>query len=230
MSIKKLEINVKGEDYDEIIELILDGEIICQKYTYCFITTYSGEGIEIELDFSRMGKDICHVLKRSGDYILFIPDIEDCLKYSALGKDVIKFPLIVDYQAIRKMWIDLQYDPSELATVETANSRDYTFLWFLNIFFDLKIGYYDDLLSLVTKILTEDPISQPTVSSIVDQLIKGKIEFVNNSLVYADSLSPVVVYLDNSEKQLVEWQALDANDRSRILLGDGWSVNYRVTS
>ncbi|MEO0836788.1 MAG: hypothetical protein AAFY16_12610, partial [Cyanobacteria bacterium J06642_3] len=65
---KKLEVNLKGEGYDEVVELNLGGKGICNQYTYIFVTTHRGEGFEINLDISQTGRNISHILKRSGNY------------------------------------------------------------------------------------------------------------------------------------------------------------------
>ena len=222
-----IETKFYGHGYDEVIELkLINGTILYKGLCYCLVTS-EDEEIELRLNYSQKGIFIRYSLKRIGKYVILIPNIEDYKLFSSLHKSFVISPIIIKYEEIIDLWLSLRYDTSELNTISIVNDKDICLLWLINICDAIEFSSLEDIISAIIKgFLAEDPTGYPTIIDLLNKMLKNELSFIKDSLAYSIARKPVIVYIDNFESELIEWKALDADNRKKVLLGNGWSIEY----
>ena len=226
-----IETKFYGHGYEEVVELKLHNGTILYKGLCYHLVTSEDEEIELKLNFSQKSIVIRYSLKRIGKYIILIPNMEDYLEdyklFSSLHKSFVTSPIIIKYEEIVDLWISLRYDTSELSTISIVNDKDICLLWLFNICDAIEFSSLENITSaIINGFLAEDPTGHPTIIRLLNKILKNEVSFIKDSLTYSIARKPVIVYIDNFEGELIEWKALDADNRKKILLGNGWSIEY----
>lgn len=222
----KLQWKIFGEGYDEQIELSTStGQLLFKGNCDVLVTSVRGE-IELCLNYGDSQNVYHHVLKVAGNKVVLLPTVHESELSNfwisrSLGAHIF---LLEDYVAL---WSQLRYDTSELFTLFPMDSNDWVLLWLLNIPSVSGSLSISSLKSWVLeKRVAEDPEGYPSVAEILSGQIRATGELTYHSIIE----EVVTVYLDCEDLGVVEWRALNAQERGSMLLGNGWTVKAEYTS
>lgn len=219
-----LQIDFFERGYDEKIKISLStAKVLFSGYCDSLVTSKNNE-IEFQLNFGQHGHTFNHILRRSGDYVVLVPSVakEYLSNFFTLR---IQGAIIFRFEDATKIWTLLRYDPTELNNLVPIKKEEWMLFWLLNIPAILNNLSVEELATWILKrIVAEEPENKPNVKEIIRWLLSGEGEFLNNSISRSNELKPVIAYINETTEGLFEWHALDASDRYRLLLGNGWSI------
>lgn len=221
----KLEFQIVGQGYDESVCLVLPriGTIFngnCDN----LVTSQYGE-IELKLNFNYSGFIFHHALRRIDEFIVLLPTLHEANVPQFLSK-YLPGTLIFPFDEIKRLWVKLRYNSSELNDLLALNNSDWLLLWLLNIPSLPNTMSIDQIISwLDSRILAEEPQGSPEIREMLDGITSGKIKFSKSLKLYQAAPKPVIVYIDTDDQGIFEWYALNSLDRNEIFLGNNWCIN-----
>lgn len=224
MEYSNFKAELSDEGYDEKIKVSTSKNYILYDGLCDEFVTSINDRLELKLNFGNKEVLFHYELKRVDDYIVLIPRI--ILKDNFLEL-LSKGTLVFSYKDIIQLWNLLRYDISELDSIPIVDNKDWALLWLLNIDIGLKTLQLNELTDwVVQQTFAEYPEGNPKITDIVKLIISNNINFCNESFDNLVTSKFVTAYLENIDKRIIEWNAIDFLNRHRILLGNNWSIEY----
>ncbi|MBK05369.1 MAG: hypothetical protein CL920_32035 [Deltaproteobacteria bacterium] len=226
---RHLKFSFEGDGYNQTLTLFHNDTLVFQGFADNLFTSEDGE-VQMHLNFHG-DKKFPHVLRRSGEFVLLIPIIEDVdtSRYLRLCRALLPVWPFLDFA---ELWTQMRYPFEELHTLKSASSDELFFIWLLSSRYSSPRSLDVSTLSndISKNIVAEEPDGVPSVRDVICLLAGGQLQLDIIHAIPQRHDDAVIVYIDEDDGSAREWRPISFT-REHCLISSDLAINiYQMST